>query len=697
MSVGAPVGAPTLTLPRQVRREYGSGCGMGEVAAIAGLTRLWQRTTGDERVTVAVVDGLVEQDHPAFATARLTQIRDLWPGGQAAGQAAAHGTAVASVLFGRHEGPVPGVAPGCRAVSVPVFAEGRRTAQLDLARAIELAVDEGAHVINVSGGQLADPGEAEDALARAVRRCREQNVLIVAAAGNDGCLCDHVPAALDGVLAVGACDAAGRPLEMSNYGPGSRRQGLLAPGDDVLVAVPGGGTGRMSGTSLAAPIVAGVAALLLSLQLRQGRKPDPLAVAELLLATADACDLPNDPDEACARYLNGTLNITKAVNVVTTTSSSATASAPSADPVGDIEAAAQAVVMASCAGPEPGGCGCATDPTPMPDAGVTASAAISTAISTAMTAPTPSQARGGERGGVRASAEAPGAPAARRLVYALGTLGYDFGTEARRDTFKQLMPAVEVDGVSVPANPYDPRQMVDYLRGNPSEATPLIWTLNLDLTPIYAIEPVGGYGPGVYERLVEFLERQQRAEDDAEFVDRISVPGTLPGRTVRLFNGQHVPVIEIDLTRGLYGWSVASLAHAVVHECNVPEHNQGAGHGGPDDDRLADAVADFLQRIYYDLRNFGATSRDRALNFAATNAVQVRQTLAEALGKGMALQNIDTEKSPYGRPDSDCWDVKLRFFDPDNSRRAKRVYRFTIDVKDVLPVTLGPVRSWPEA
>ncbi|MEV4187065.1 hypothetical protein AB0J28_37130 [Streptosporangium canum] len=132
----------------------------------------------------------------------------------------------------------------------------------------------------------------------------------------------------------------------------------------------------------------------------------------------------------------------------------------------------------------------------------------------------------------------------------------------------------------------------------------------------------------------------------------------------------------------------------MVAECDVPAHNrQGTA---PERDHLADAVADFLQRLYYDLRNFGATSRDRALNYAATNAVQARQTLAEALSKGLALQNIDVEKSPYGRPDSDCWDVKLRFFDLDNGRRAKRVYRFTIDVKDVLPVTLGPVRSWPE-
>nr|WP_055501902.1 PatA/PatG family cyanobactin maturation protease [Nonomuraea pusilla] len=696
---------------------------MGELPAIPGMAQLWHHTVGDDRITIAVIDGLIDAKHPALAGAKLTPILDLWPGGAASGRKAAHGTAVAGVLAGRHDGPVPGVAPGCRLVSVPVFAEGLRTSQLDLARAIDLACDAGAHVVNISGGQLADPSEAEDVLARAVRRCREQGVLIVAAAGNDGCLCDHVPAALDGVLAVGACDESGRPLPSSNFGPGSQLQGLLAPGNGIPVALPGGGVGRMSGTSLAAPIVAGVAALLACLQLQRGGKPDPLAVGELLRATADPCIPTTGPDgaepadqgtgsEACARYLNGTLNITKAVTAVTTSSATSSAT-PSADtaapsPAGAPDAltllgqSAEAVLTLSCqSGPQPGaagGCGCSAGEASLPAPAAAASAPTApTAPTFATPAPAPVVAASPISTGVVTSAEQ--APSgARRLVYALGSLGYDFGSEARRDTFKQLMPHVDAGGHSVPGNPYDPRQMVAYLRENPSEARPLIWTLNLDLTPIYAIEPVGGYSPGVYERLVDFLERQQLAEDNTAFVDRVSVPGTLPGRTVRLFNGQHVPVIEVNLNRGLYGWSVASLAQAVV-DCGVPEHNQRgqAGTPAPSGATLNDAVADFLQRIYYDLRNFGATSRDRALNYAATNAVQVRETLAEALGRGMALQNIDTEKSPYGRPDSDCWDVKLRFFDPENGKRAKRVYRFTIDVKDVLPVTLGPVRSWPEA
>ncbi|MGB7275976.1 MAG: hypothetical protein WBC69_21990, partial [Geitlerinemataceae cyanobacterium] len=92
--------------------------------------------------------------------------------------------------------------------------------------------------------------------------------------------------------------------------------------------------------------------------------------------------------------------------------------------------------------------------------------------------------------------------------------------------------------------------------------------------------------------------------------------------------------------------------------------------------------------------NLGQLARDRALNFAATKAFQAVQTFSEAVAQGMELADIEVEKSPFCRYGSECWDVKLKFFDPDNGRRAKRVFRFTIDVSDRNPVTLGKVRSW---
>jgi hypothetical protein len=55
------------------------------------------------------------------------------------------------------------------------------------------------------------------------------------------------------------------------------------------------------------------------------------------------------------------------------------------------------------------------------------------------------------------------------------------------------------------------------------------------------------------------------------------------------------------------------------------------------------------------------------------------------------------EKSPICRPDSDCYDVKLSFFDPENNQRSNQVFRFTIDVSDVIPVTIGEIRSWSQS
>ncbi len=150
------------------------------------------------------------------------------------------------------------------------------------------------------------------------------------------------------------------------------------------------------------------------------------------------------------------------------------------------------------------------------------------------------------------------------LVYALGTLGYDFGTEARRDTFKQLMPAVRVGNTHVPANPYDARQMVDNLESNLSEAKSLIWTLNLELTPIYAIKPVGSFGADVYEIMQYMLAGQVLSEDDEDYIKRVSIPAILTDETVKLFSGQVIPVIKVNSPRGMYGWKVNTLINSAM-------------------------------------------------------------------------------------------------------------------------------------
>ncbi|QSV70873.1 MAG: PatA/PatG family cyanobactin maturation protease [Aphanizomenon flos-aquae KM1D3_PB] len=645
------------------------------------IQELWNLTQGDSQICVAVLDGLVDQSHDCFNAANLTRLPTLIQGEATAnGSMSGHGTHVASIIFGQHNSSeLRGIAPQCRGLIVPIFGDNnKKLSQLDLARAIEQAVNAGAHIINVSAGQLTDNGEAEGWLDRAVQLCKDNNVLIVAAAGNDGCECLHVPASLPTVLAVGAMNDQGKPIDFSNWGESYQNQGILAPGEHILGAKPGGGAQKLSGTSFATPIVSGVAALLLSLQVQRGETPDPAKVRAVLLETAIPCT-DKDTDDI-SRCLLGKLNISGALAYFT--GGTMSEELDTVETVDSIEAA---------------GCGCAeitnsAEPEPNPEEFIPPEffpvvPAVTTSAPLTNSSNSQSTIMSNRTSNYITASQAPSDLAEVNLVYALGTLGYDFGSEARRDSFKQLMPGVQIDGTAIPANPYDARQMVDYLGDNLSEAKSLIWTLNLELTPIYAIEPGGAFARDVYAILQQLLSGQIQAEDSENYVERVSIPGILSGRSVKLFSGQVVPVIEVPNTRGLYGWKVNTLVQAAIQTVQAQATEA-------QEESIRRTLGSFLSRIYYDLRNLGTTSQDRALNFASTNAFQAASTFAEAVATGMELDSITVEKSPFCRLDSDCWDVKLKFFDPENSRRAKKLFRFTIDVSDIIPVTLGEVRSW---
>ena len=645
------------------------------------IQELWNLTQGDSQICVAILDGLVDQSHNCFNAANLTRLPTLIQGEATAnGSMSGHGTHVASIIFGQHNSSeLRGIAPQCRGLIVPIFGDNnKKLSQLDLARAIEQAVNAGAHIINVSAGQLTDNGEAEGWLDRAVQLCKDNNVLIVAAAGNDGCECLHVPASLPTVLAVGAMNDQGKPIDFSNWGESYQNQGILAPGENILGAKPGGGAQKLSGTSFATPIVSGVAALLLSLQVQRGETPDPAKVRAVLLETAIPCT-DKDTDDI-SRCLLGKLNISGALAYFT--GGTMSEELDTVETVDSIEAA---------------GCGCAeitnsAEPEPNPEEFIPPEffpvvPAVTTSAPLTNSSNSQSTTMSNRTSNYITASQAPSDLAEVNLVYALGTLGYDFGSEARRDSFKQLMPGVAIDGTAIPANPYDARQMVDYLGDNLSEDKSLIWTLNLELTPVYAIEPGGAFARDVYGILQELLSGQIQAEDSENYVERVSIPGILSGRSVKLFSGQVVPVIEVPNIRGMYGWKVNTLVQAAIQTVQAQASEA-------QEESIRRTLGSFLSRIYYDLRNLGTTSQDRALNFASTNAFQAASTFAEAVATGMELDSITVEKSPFCRLDSDCWDVKLKFFDPENSRRAKKLFRFTIDVSDIIPVTLGEVRSW---
>lgn len=272
------------------------------------LPSLWSLSAGDPNVCVAVLDDPTDFGHPCFDGALPKQVRILGFVGDDRGMALRHGTHVASLVFGQHESPVRGIAPGCRGVIIPVFRERGDgsivpCSQLDLARAISMAVSVGANIINISGGRNDPTGQPEPVLMRAIDLCAQQGILIVASAGNDGCACPHVPGAAESVLVVGAMNAAGEPMEFSNWAQAYLGHGVLGPGDGIEGAAPDGGTASYSGTSFATPFVSGVAALLMSMQLKTGRPADVQAVRRAILDIQPAGPFADEVYKRLAQFL----------------------------------------------------------------------------------------------------------------------------------------------------------------------------------------------------------------------------------------------------------------------------------------------------------------------------------------------------------------------------------------------------------
>jgi cyanobactin maturation PatA/PatG family protease len=713
---------------------------MPNLIDIPGISQIWTRTKGDPRIKIAILDGAADLERSCFQGAKFSQFKPYWsedielneeyfyylnlylefnqqqkdkkddpdhdkeeakkereaffapfpPAIRQRIELSSHATHISSTILGQHGTPAPGIAPLCTALNIPIsFAGDDFISPINLTHAINTAWQWGANIIHIAACHPTQTGVAPDLFARAVKQCQDNNMLIVAPGGNDKGECWCIPSILPGVITVGAMRDDGQPFKFSNYGGEYQNKGVMANGENILGAQPGTEEPiREKGTSCAAPIVTGISALLMSLQLQRGEQPNAEAVREAILNSAIPCN-PEEVEEP-ERCLLGKLNIPGAFQLLT-----GERLEPHLQPLsykGVQEPHPQPLSYEGVQEPHP-------QPLSYEERGVGISRsqvlpgnatleALPLAISSGRALETVFPAGDWEREQRSEITQGVTPSAASKLVYALGTIGYDFGDEARRDSFKQLMPAVNMDGAIIPANPYDSRQMVDYLSANPTEAKPLIWTLNQELNPIYALEPVSGFAADIYETLILMLEGQIQPEDSDDFVERVSIPARLTDRTVELFSGQVVPVITLTNTRGMYGWQVNSLVdmamQTVITEGTAPAQEIA----------MRKALSSFLNRVYYDLRNLGQLAKDRALNFSVTNAFQAASSFSQAISTGMQLDSIEVEKSPFCRINSDCWDVKLKFFDPENGRRAKKVFLFTIDVSDRIPVTLGHVRSW---
>ena len=294
---GAPAPAARTVDPQQARDMVGAR----DALAIE---------PGDTALIVAIVDSGVDLQHPELrerlrpgidtvdlpstGVPRSMQLVGDWSGVDRQPQDyVGHGTACAGIIGARGERIPEGLAGAARIMAVRVLAAAQMTGRprltalgaiSDIDIGLKTAIDLGARVLNLSFGtpetalRKDDPRPHADIVAYAQRR----GCVLVAASGNSGDTTRYYPACLDGVIAVGAVAADRTPTRFMTRGD---HVDLCAPGERI-VSTGLGGLQLNTGTSFAAPFVAGACALLLA---RAARLSQPLSgddVRHLLMRTA---------------------------------------------------------------------------------------------------------------------------------------------------------------------------------------------------------------------------------------------------------------------------------------------------------------------------------------------------------------------------------------------------------------------------
>lgn len=269
----------------------------GKVLQQINLVHAHDQVRGGD-VVIAVLDTGVDINHPALQ-GRLLPGWDMIdddevPLDEGGGVARGHGTHVTGIAAR--------IAPESRILPVRVLDSSGRGDMFVLAYAIEWAVHNGADVVNLSLGSAVNSRVLSEVIVEAMA----QDVVVVAAAGNDNSNEPRYPAAQPGVLGVTAVDQNGIKASFANYGPWVS---IAAPGVGItstIVGPQGSGYAAWSGTSMATPFVSGASALI--------RQHDPALSAVQIGAKLIRYSSPASEDELPQSYsLGGLLNVDDAL------------------------------------------------------------------------------------------------------------------------------------------------------------------------------------------------------------------------------------------------------------------------------------------------------------------------------------------------------------------------------------------------
>ncbi|WP_234361477.1 S8 family serine peptidase [Plantactinospora sp. BB1] len=278
--VGATL-TPATATPTTLTTGTGTGTASGRWdrnLRQIGAPQAWDAGYTGRGARVAVLDSGIDATHPDLA-GQVAEKKDFTADGGDAGDRLGHGTHVAATIAGTgaaSNGARRGVAPDARLVVGKVLDDNGEGTDSQVIAGMEWAASR-ADVVNMSLGGW-EPSDGTDPMSLALDTLATQTgALFVVAAGNSGPLHGTVaaPGAAASALTVGAVDGDDVLADFSNRGPlvntGAAKPELVAPGVDIVAARAAGTTpGRlldqryvfMSGTSMAAPHVAGAAAVL---------------------------------------------------------------------------------------------------------------------------------------------------------------------------------------------------------------------------------------------------------------------------------------------------------------------------------------------------------------------------------------------------------------------------------------------------
>jgi subtilisin family serine protease len=227
---------------------------------------------------VAVLDTGINFIHPELKCAILD--KELFSNSQAGTtDIFGHGTHVAGIIAAKRDYlGVVGVAPAAQLLIGKIADDDNAASPAALADAINWAVKSEADIINISFYSMEEEANTE-CLRKAIDDAANAGVFIICAASNEGTDGVGYPAKYDNCMAVGALDKDLFQRRSSGKGP---ELDLLAPGENIWSTYLGSGYAKLSGTSMAAPFISGVAALILAKHRKYGGATPVRTIPELL-------------------------------------------------------------------------------------------------------------------------------------------------------------------------------------------------------------------------------------------------------------------------------------------------------------------------------------------------------------------------------------------------------------------------------